>query len=836
MREPKKDHAWLPLILVVLIGLIGLSLRIALWNNLPRQGMISDEAEYLASAAWIANGRGFTWHQGWLWTRAPLYPLFLAAHIRLFGMHLAPIYITQTLLSLINIALVYLLAAKLMPHSHTPSSAHNDATTQRPNKVFVPSVVNNRHIPTLAGLLAALYFPFATHAQMLLSETLYLTLLLTLFIILAQWSEKGTALPHALVLLALAGCVAGLATLTRGLTLGFIPFIAGWIVFTNIRRLSLVPRPPSHIIQLASFIIACVCTVAPWSWYASTLYNGTIVVDTTGSFNLMLGARTAYDSGRYDANTRNFILALLDDSLSQSERRTMLADSCLWQHQDPHVLDALEQPTSTISQGQRQSLMTREGLCLLRTAPGAFVRKSFRETIDFFRINYTGDERMSGGFTQGRLPRWYALALFVLSDTLYILMLPLAIIAWFQMGTPFDSFDKLRDRLRERFIPLHVLIGLWVLYNLLTVPLLFAINRFRLPLMPFACIYAVAIHKPSAHRPSHIIQYAIALFVAILILPSYLGPYPSSLQATRMNWQARPTWQHRQHLIDALGSGNAYEARQLLDVPSHPDSATTNSSTNSSPSSASRPQSPVLGLPSFIVRLARPLVAGLEGNPEQGLSMLPDAPTIAAHKDWQFSVVRGDLLRRIGDEAGAKAAFTPVYVDDQNPVAWAWEWLYPIPTRHIDLAGNLDVGYIHGFYLGEGDPPAGGTFRWSGPKALLHFPQQGKDAPQELCLRADGRGWPTDMPTPNVKFSVLPRKSLHKDAQTQDMGTLNIQRTIEVYCITVPPTPPTSDITIMLESPTFVPQAADLLALQGPQVGQLRLLGVRLDWAELRAE
>jgi hypothetical protein len=40
-------------------------------------------------------------------------------------------------------------------------------------------------------------------------------------------------------------------------------------------------------------------------------------------------------------------------------------------------------------------------------------------------------------------------------------------------------------------------------------------------------------------------------------------------------------------------------------------------------------------------------------------------------------------------------------------------------------------------------------------------------------------------------------------------------------------------VEIVVRSETFVPPAADLLAQQGPQAGQLRLLGVRLDWAEL---
>jgi len=84
-----------------------------LWGNIPRTGMISDEGEYLSAASWLAHGYGFDWYQGYLWTRAPLYPLFLAAHLRLFGDRLAPIYGTQMLLSLLNVALVYFLAHHL---------------------------------------------------------------------------------------------------------------------------------------------------------------------------------------------------------------------------------------------------------------------------------------------------------------------------------------------------------------------------------------------------------------------------------------------------------------------------------------------------------------------------------------------------------------------------------------------------------------------------------------------------------------------------------------------------------------------------------------------------
>src|SRR6476620_3700305 len=98
-----------PLLVVLLLAL---ALRLLLWGRIPRMGLVSDEGEYLSAAGWLAQGRSFSWYQSYLWTRAPLYPLFVAAHLRLFGDTLTPIYVTQTLLSLLNVALVYLLAQR----------------------------------------------------------------------------------------------------------------------------------------------------------------------------------------------------------------------------------------------------------------------------------------------------------------------------------------------------------------------------------------------------------------------------------------------------------------------------------------------------------------------------------------------------------------------------------------------------------------------------------------------------------------------------------------------------------------------------------------------------
>jgi hypothetical protein len=809
-------YRWLLLLIVLLLALL---LRVALWDNLPRNGMISDEAEYLAAADWLAQGRGFVWHQDWLWTRAPFYPLFLSAHVRLFGLNLAPIYVTQTILSIVNVALVYVLALLIDAGQGAKDERAHIVTSPR-LRSFVLSP------PFIAASLTAVYLPFAAYAQMLLSETLYLTLLLGVFTTLGLWLEHRrhqTADQRSWLadigLPALAGLLLGLATLTRGLTLGFLPFVVLWLWLIGRRRAK--PQAPRHL-SLIVLLLTWMLTLLPWSIHASRTYGGTVLVDTTGAYNLLLGARTAYDGTRRDAPVRNFVLALLDERLSADERRDLLANqydangrvlvhgSCLFAQDDPRLLATLERPASAITQAERQQLMVAEGLCLLRATPMAFLSKSLGELVDFFQINYTGAERLSDGFTLGWLPRWWTLALFLLDDTIYVLALPLAVIGW-----------TLVRATNASALSVVTLIGLWWLYNLLTAPLLFAINRFRLPLLPFVFIlaaYAALMLSRGGWRRLHS-RYGLAgATLAVLLFlvaatpyayleprsggdsrwASYFGFYPSSVANTWEAWNSRPAYQNEQEVMNALGQGDPSAAREALAMGQ---------------------------TPPYTQAVARPLIAGLEGHPADGLDRLAEQPLVPLER-WQAAVVRGDLLRRMNELSEARATFTVTFVDDANPVAWAWNWLYPppLPDNRIDLGGNLDLGYIEGFYLGEPDRAERTTWRWSGPEARLRFPGAGRDGVQQFCLRADGRGWPTDMALP--QFTLL--------LDEQPFTTFDLQREPEIYCAPLSPAPPGADVVVTLRTPVFVPPAADLLGQQGPQVGQLRLLGVKLDWAEIR--
>ncbi len=849
---PKFARRHWPLLLA--LG-VGLALRVALWGRLPRLGFVGDEAEYLASADWLALGRGFAWHTQYLWTRAPLYPLFLAAHIALFGRALEPIFVTQTALSLLNVALVYLLTLQIGG--------------------------GRRAAAGIAALLAALYLPLAIYAQLLLSETLFIALLLGAFLCLGAWGGQkakgkrqepdGAArrwLAPSTLLLAASGVLLGLATLTRGLTLGFMPILAGWLLWMLLKHRQKGQSWRPIAAQFCLLPFAFCITLVPWSVYASRAYGGLVVVDTTGAFNLLLGARTAFDGKRDDAPTRNFVLALLPQpGRTSAERVALLAPrraedgslekngACLYAAADPRILAALERPPEQISQAERQQLISAEAVCLLRAAPGAFVQKSLLELIDLFQINYTGDERLAREFALGRLPPWYVLALFLLDDTLYVLTLPLAVLGWAILRThsatrPQDSALRTQDSglrtqdsglstqdsglrtqdsgLRTQDSGLSTLIGLWLLFNLAAAPLLFAINRFRVPLMPFMFVLAgYALAQLPQFGPSLRTRYgqACGALAALLLLvaatpyayleprapgaparlASYLGPPPSSLALTRIALMTRPGYLAERALANALGAGDSAAAQAAL----------------------ARPE-----LPAYSAAVGLPLLDGLEGQPGAGLDRLAQSPTRPLEQ-WQTAIVAGELFRQLGDLGAARRELGPELVDSQNPVAWAWEWLFPpvLSGGLLVVADDNDLGYLRGFYLGgydaqmqRPDGSLGATTRWASGEAWLRFPGAASGGPQQLCLLASSLGWPADLPQPTVTAWI----------GAEALGSFTPGPALAEHCLPLPPRPASESLVIRLVAPTFVPDALDLLGQQGPQVGQLRLLAFQLDAAEVR--
>jgi hypothetical protein len=276
---------------------------------------------------------------------------------------------------------------------------------------------------------------------------------------------------------------------------------------------------------------------------------------------------------------------------------------------------------------------------------------------------------------------------------------------------------------------------------------------------------------------------------------SYFGPYPSALAATQIAWQRRPQYHAFERLAEAVANDDLAAWSQALADPD---------------------------LPPYARAIGEPLLAARNGQPTIGLELLAQQQPLYL---WQAAVIRGELLRHMGDLTAARQILGQTLVDDWNPTGWAWRWLHPppLPNHRIDLADDNDLGYIDGFYLGEFDPILGATVRWAGETAHLRFPAAASGRERQLCLRA-AANWPVDLSPPTLNVWLYDTM----------LGRFRPQPQLQEFCLPLPAQPAGTDYVITITGPGFIPDALDLVRRQGPQVGQLRILSFQLDWAEVR--
>ena len=254
--------------------------------NAPLTG---DEFAYQQIAENIAAGRGF-WQDNnpffpgqilYAW-QAPLYPLALGALYKIFGVNL---FIAKFFGIVISTATVYVMFDLTFHVSrftfHTFRSALENASYAR--------------VSLLSSFLLVIYPGFLTNAHLLLSETLFIFLLLLAFDLVARsLSFLATATqndnPNWLWIFC-AGAVWGLATLTRGITLYFTPLFALWLAWVLWRGYK-GDHKGSPLRPIGAAILFCVATIvviAPWSARNYFQFHQIVVLETKGGVNLWLG-------------------------------------------------------------------------------------------------------------------------------------------------------------------------------------------------------------------------------------------------------------------------------------------------------------------------------------------------------------------------------------------------------------------------------------------------------------------------------------------------------------------------------------------------------------------
>jgi hypothetical protein len=737
---------------VALVLLVAFGLRLAAWWILPYRGFISDEAEYLAASAWLAEGRGFSFFRDWIWTRPPLYVMFLAAHIKLFGPEtLWPIRVSQALLSTASVWLTMNLGAALAPPERS------------------------RHVMLTTGWTMALTYSFITFAFLLLSETIFITLLLAAFLALTLWAQR-----RHIGWLILGAMLLGFGALTRAVLAGVLPLIALW-VFLSIKsgeaatknqktdsalssqlsalssRLSALG---SRLFPVALLTMVVSSLILPWSVYNTRFYgaNSLILIDTTGGYNAMLGAQAAHQEIDPDPNC-----APTATRCESGIYKTLKAV-------DDHA--------------ERQQLAYRTAQQWIAENPGGFARKTGRELLDMLLVNYGGAERLYNGYAVGEVPAPHLLGL-LLDDALYVLATPLALL----------GLARRQGRAGKG------LVVTWLLYNLVTGPLFFAINRFRLPLLPFLLIYAAcglwqwrAVWSSAVRRA---VGAGLATALALVLVPTFVY--------WREEWGGHKatvveTWRGFQGLIDArrcaeiealVDRGELARAQQLHDAEDRRN-------------------------PRTCLALLQSQIMAARGDFADALNLLQRMAEIP-----ERYLLEGDIYRMMGDLEAARNPFAARHLEPQNPTRWAWQHLQPPPIQRIDLGNGLDWGYVDGFFQREFPPespePFKDGFRWMGPQARLRFVGAGTGDAQTLKLRVRR---PVDPP---ARLTV-------RDSAGQT--TFVVSADWQIVTVALPATPVGEDVIVELGSTVFVPGPHDLQARQ--QVGlQLRLLGVQVDWAEI---
>jgi hypothetical protein len=506
--------------------------------------------------------------------------------------------------------------------------------------------------------------------------------------------------------------------------------------------------------------------ILPWSVYNTRFYGASslILIDTTGGYNAMLGAQAAHQELEPDPACEQAALRC-----EEAIYRTLT--------------------TATNDHAERQQLAYRTAWQWIGENPGGFVRKTGRELLDLLLVNYGGAERLYNGYAVGEVPVPHLLGL-LLDDALYVFAMPFAML----------GLARRQDR------PGKGLVLAWLLYNLLTGPLFFAINRFRLPLLPFLLIYAAceiwqwrAAWLSTSRRA---IGVGLAGVLALVLIPTFIY-WPEGWGGHKAT--VVETWRGFRGLSDARGcvqiealldQGQLEQAQQLHDIEDRTKDLS-------------------------CLALLQSQILAARGETNAALTLLQAMSEIP-----ERYLLEGEIYRNMGDPAAARNPFASRRLEPQNPTRWAWQHLDPPPTHRIDLGDGLDWGYIDGFFQREYPPDIPDQekfaqgFRWTGPEARLRFVDAGTGQPQLVTLR--------------VRRPVEPPARLTVASQGRPAGAFDVSADWQTVTAELPATAAGEDVIVNLRSTVFVPGPADLQARQ--QVGlQLRLLGVQVDWAEIGA-
>jgi 4-amino-4-deoxy-L-arabinose transferase-like glycosyltransferase len=239
---------------------------------------VGDMQAYDTIALNIATGQGFIDDQNFRSFRPPLYPALVALWYKICGHQFVYIALFQVLLSCCALLLLNRLATTLL----------------------------GQPVARWAGVLYAVYPDFIVYPSLLLTETLYIFLVLAVFVV-----SLRTTRPRFTAWSIGEGLLVGLTVLVKPLFL---------IIYAASMVWSMVRSPGRRLIIFArTGLVLCLAllVVLPWCWRNSRLHHELVFIDTNTGVNAWIGNHPGA-TGEYQWPTGHN--PLNDPALSEVER------------------------------------------------------------------------------------------------------------------------------------------------------------------------------------------------------------------------------------------------------------------------------------------------------------------------------------------------------------------------------------------------------------------------------------------------------------------------------------------------------------------------------------
>jgi 4-amino-4-deoxy-L-arabinose transferase-like glycosyltransferase len=245
-QDRSKSREFWVLTLVVAACGVGLSLLAAAYT---RPSVLQfDENYYYPLAEKLLTG---TFEDGYV-VRPPLYPLFLAGLLRIFGTGFSRLLVIESILrGLLIVGIAW---------------------------------AGRRFISSAAGIIAAILC--ATYPLLIWTYTRFVTevLYIPLFVLSFYFLDRAIRSERAGDMVA-AGLLSGLAALVRSTSLGFTLVVAVWLI---VRKSGSGRFSKANLRSAAVLVVALVVMIAPWTVRNAVEHEALIPIDNTAAFNLWL--------------------------------------------------------------------------------------------------------------------------------------------------------------------------------------------------------------------------------------------------------------------------------------------------------------------------------------------------------------------------------------------------------------------------------------------------------------------------------------------------------------------------------------------------------------------